>query len=346
METFIFILLIATLLIRFLIGVRLFSSSRLNNLPNLRWLAWYFFVNAFNVLFAPHPFNPLGNQTFSLALFVLPVLVTQALLILFNQDTFYKDKKSPALWFWAVFAITSLGTIYGVAISPSSSEQSPWVAIYIISQILIWSWHAQVAYRAWLGIASEPMVEDWIKTRYLLIAAYPIVFVIGSLASAVRIVLAGGAGLSQLGIIMAATTLFTQFASVVMQYMVWVMPESFRVWLNRNYQTRLNEYSETQSRAMLQMIGASISRDANISQFTSLRAVRQVIGKMIETEDHEVIEQYFNGMGYKGWVAVLQTPEIARQLSIVSAGADVDKALENAIKMLVEKQSLFTIESK
>jgi hypothetical protein len=346
MEILILIFLVATLVIRFLIGARLFVSSRQNNLPNLQWLALYFFVNAFNILFAPHPYNPLGNQSFSLAMFVLPVLVTQILLILFNRDTFYKDKQSPAIWFWVIFAITSIGTIYGVAISPSSSEQSPWVATYVISQLLIWLWHAQVAYQAWSGIARERTVEDWVKSRYLLIAAYPLVFVIGSLASAIRIVFTGGAGTDTLGITAAAVTLFAQFISVVMQYLAWVLPETFRLWLNRDYHTRLKEHSEHQSRAILQMIGASISRDAKVNQISSLMAVRHVIGKMINAESAEVIEKHISKMGYQEWLSVLQNPELAKHLALVSAAKNMDVIVENATRTLVEKQSLFTIESK
>jgi hypothetical protein len=346
MEIIILIFLVATILVRFMIGGRLFASAKQNNLPNLSWLAWYFVANAFNVLFAPHPDNPLGNQPYTVALFILPVLVAQAFLILFNQNTFYKDKQSPTVWFWAVFAVTSLVTIYGVAASPSSAEQSPWAAAYIASQVLIWSWHSFAAYRAWLGIANERTVEDWIKSRYLLIVAYPVVFVIGSLASAVRIVVGGGAAVTQLVTIMTAVTLFTQFISVVMQYLVWVMPESFSMWLNRNYQMRLDEYSEHQSRAILQLIGGAIARDAEITQMAALRAVRHVIGKIVNAENPEALEKHISRMGYREWMTVLQSPELPRQISLVSAVKDVGTVVEHAIKTLVENQSLFTIESK
>jgi hypothetical protein len=345
-EILILILLIVTLLIRVLIGARLFVSAKLNNLPNLRWLAWYFCANAFIVLFSPHPYNPIGNLSFSLAFFVLPLLLTQISLIFFNQDTFYKDKQSPARWFWMAFIITSMGTIYGVVVSPSNSEQSPWVATYIISQFLIWSWHAQVAHQAWFDLSREPSVQDWVKTRYLLIVAYSIAFLIGSLGTSVRIIFTGGAGNNPVGITSSAVTLIAQFISVVLQYLVWVMPEPFRAWLNRDYQSHLDEYSEHQSKAILQMIGASISRDADINQFSSLRAVRHVIGKMINTENSETIEKHIGRMGYKEWVNVLQDPEMIKQITLVSNRKNVDSVLENAAKILIEKQSLFTIESK
>jgi hypothetical protein len=346
MEIFILILLIITLAIRVLIGVRLFSSAKENNLPNLRWLAWYFCANAFIVFFSPHPYNPLGNLSFSLALFVLPLLLTQIALVLFNQDTFYKDKPSPARWFWAAFALTSLGTIYGVVVSPSNSEQSPWVATYLISQFLIWSWHAQVAYQAWSNLAGEHSVEDWIKTRYLLIPAYSIAFLIGAVGTAVRIIFTGGAGNNPVGITSAAVTLIAQFISVVLQYLVWVMPVPFRAWLNRNYQTHLNEYSEHQSKAILQMIGASISRDANVNQFIALHTIRQAIGKKISSDNSEAIEKHISGMGYKEWVDLLHSYELTKQISLVNTGSGIDRIIENANKTLIEKQSLFTIESK
>lgn len=346
MESFIFILLIVTLLIRFLIGIRLFASAKINNLPNLRWLAGYFFANAFIVIFSPHPYNPLGSLPFSLALFVLPLLLTQAALILFNQDTFYKDKESPARWFWMAFGITSIGTIYGVAVSPSNAAQSPWVATYIISQFLIWSWHAQIAYRAWTGLINEPTVEDWVKSRYILIPTYSAAFLIGSVGTVVRIVFTGGAGADAVGIAAAAVTLIAQFVSVVLQYLVWVMPESFRAWLNRDYQTHLSEYSEKQSHAILQLIGASISRDANINQMTAVRAVRNAIGRIINSDAPDAIEKHISEMGYKQWVDVLHSYELVKQISLVNAGVSIERILENTIKTLVEKQSLFTIEAK
>lgn len=346
MEIIILILLIVTLLMRLFIGARLFVSARQNNLPNVRWLAWYFVANGLIVFFSPHPYNPLGNLSFSLPLFVLPLLLTQAALILFNQDTFYKDKPSPAGWFWAAFVLTGAGTIYGVIVSSSNVEQSPWVASYLISQFLIWSWHAQTAYQAWSGIANEPTVEDWVKTRYLLIPAYSITFLIGSVASAVRIIFTGGAGADTLGIAATAVTLISQFLSVLLQYHAWVMPASFRDWLNRDYQAHLDEYTKKQSHAILQLIGASIARDADINQFMSLRVIRHVIEKMINVEDHEAVERYIPKMGYKDWAGILQSPELPRQIALVSDRKNIASVVENAQKLLVEKQSLFTIELK
>ncbi len=337
MEILISVLLILTFLLRALIGVQLFASSKQNNLPNLRWLGGYFCLNAFNLLFAPIPNNPLGNLPVSLVLFVLPVLVSQGLLILFNQDTFYTDKKSPVFWFWLLFALTSLGSVYGIASSASNFEQSAWVATYIISQILIWTWHAQLAYRAWRGIANK---------RYLLTVAYPLVFVVGSLGSGVRILFAGGSDLSPVAISMALLTLLAQSVSVILQFLVWVMPASFRTWLNRNYQAHLAEYSHEHSSAILQIIGNAMSQGSGITEFAALRVLRQSIGALIGTQEAEAIETQINKLGYKEWEAVLQNAELIHLLLQYGSAQNVNLALENARKTLIKEQSLFTLEAK
>jgi hypothetical protein len=346
MENLILILLFLTLLLRFLIGVQLFSSSKQNNLPNLRWLAGYFCLNAFNLLFAPHPLNPLGGLPFSLALFILPVVASQGLLILFNQDTFYKDQKSPALWFWVLFALTSLGAMFGIAVSESNFNQSPWVAVYILSQIFIWVWHAWIAYRAWSGLADKVSVQDWVKSRYLLIVAYPLVFVLGSLGSAARIIFAGGSNLSPLGSSMALLTLATQSLSVILQYLVWAMPAGFRAWLNRNYQTRVDEYSHEHTRAILHLLGSAMSQGSGITEFAALRVLRQTIGVLLGTEDSQLIEARILQMGYPEWDALLKNAELVRLLLQYSNTSSINIALENARNTLIKEQSLFTLEAR
>jgi hypothetical protein len=342
------ILIVLLILIRFLIGLRLFASAQRNSLPNLRTLAFQLISISFALLFSPLPNSPLGSLPISLPIFIGGTLISQALLIVFNQETFYKDKQSSAVrWSWAIFALTGLMTIYGVAVSESAFNQSPWVAAYILSQIVIWAWHGQIAYQARAGLKNQPAVEDWVKTRYLLIVAYAIIFILGALGSAVRILLAGGTVITTLGNVAAIVTLLAQIIGVSLQFLVWVMPEGFRLWLNRNYKARLDEYSQSQTRAILNILGNALARDTGLTEIGAMWALRQIIAKRIGTEEPEAVVKQINQLTYQDWETTLKNPELAKLLA--SQGLSTTKlhqALENAGKALIEKQSLFTIEAR
>src|SRR6185369_12385769 len=98
-------------------------------------------------------------------------------------------------------------TLYGVFISESNYNQSPWVASYVFSQLLVWGWHAWSAYQALAGFANDRAVEDWVKSRYRLIINYSILLMIGVVASFIRTVFAGGSALTPLGALMGIITL-------------------------------------------------------------------------------------------------------------------------------------------
>ena len=232
------ILLYALILLRVWIGVALFNSARKNKLSNLYWLVLMFGVTIIAVAFAAVVGNPLGDlPVISLWMFVgFPALFSWVL-VFFVHTTFYTGKKSPIAWMLGAYAVLALASLYGVVVSTSNFDQSPWTSAFNLTQMLLWGWHGWAAWQAYQGVSRERAVEDWVKARYWMMVAYSVVLVLAAAASIVRVVGAGGSSASALGNAMSLVSLVGQILSVGLQFLVWVMPESFRKWLNRNFKS-------------------------------------------------------------------------------------------------------------
>jgi hypothetical protein len=338
------IFLAILIIIRMLTGLRLFLSGRKNNLPNLIWLSVSMFVTVIILLLVPLESNPLAHLPFSLWIFTLGSIAGQASLIIFNQLTFYKDRKSPVGWIWAIFIIFSAIAMYGVMVSESNFKQSVWVAASLPVGVVIWGWHGLLAYQALSQIALEKNVEDWVKARYRLIVTYAIVLIIGTIASIIRNFFASGAE-SPLGSLMSIISLITQIVSIALLFLVWAMPESFRRWLNRNYQKRRDEQVYEQAFSIMDILGTSMSTGTNLPKSLALVAIRKTIGREINTEDSKKIEAHVVGLGYEDWSQFLNTPELRVFIKEI-ANANPNDVLANAKHTLIENQSLFTIQAK
>ncbi len=339
------IFLLVLVFVRLVIGARLFMVGRNNNLPNLIWLALSMLVTAIGLLFAPTEGNPLGNLPISIWVFLGASIVPLIPIIIFNQLTFYKDRKSPALWVWIVFIICFVFALYGAMISKSNYEQSPWITAYAPAVILIWAWHGRLAYQALKPIASQPAVEYWVKIRYRLITVYSIVLIIGVVVSFVRIVFAGGSALSVLGSVTGLITLLAQIASVALMFLAWVMPEGFRLWLNRSHQAFVDEQAYEQAFAILNILGTSMSDGTKLPKTLALVAIRKTIGNEISSEDSKKIENYAIRLGYDQWYTFLNDPYLYRFLREV-ANVNPQDVLGKAKQTLRENQSLFTLQAK
>lgn len=342
---FINVFLSILIIIRLLTGFRLLVAGRKNNLPSLIWLSVSMFVTVIILLFAPVEGNPLANLPFSLWVFTIGSIVGQASLIIFNQLTFYKDRKSPAGWVWGIFVILSALALYGVTVSESNFKQSPWVAASSPCAVIIWAWHGLLAYQALTQIASEKTVQDWVKARYQLIVAYAVVLTVGAIASIIRNFFAEGALQSSLGSLMATISLITQIVSIALLFLVWAMPESFRLWLNRNYQARMDEHAYVQALAIMDIIGTSMSQGTKLPKTLALVGIRKTIGREINTEDSKKIEAHVIGLGYDDWSNFLNNPELHTFIKEI-ANANPNDVLSNARRTLIENQSLFTIQAK
>ena len=233
-------ILLAVMIALLWIGTALFNLARKNKLPNLYWLALSFFAAVLALPFAPTAGNPLSylpvlSLWWSTSLFV----IASGILIVFIQTTFYLHKKSPVGWFLGVYAVLTLVTVYGLAVSESNFNQSPWVAAGNVISLLVWAWHGGAAGRAFQSVARDRTVEDWVKSRYAMMTAYATLVAVGAAASVIRVVAVGGGTSHPLGNAMALVFAVCQILSVGLQYLVWVMPDSFRRWLNRHYQPPL-----------------------------------------------------------------------------------------------------------
>ena len=231
------ILLFVLILLRLWIGLALFNSARKNGVPSLYWLALLFLANVVALSFAPTAGNPLGDlpDKISLWLFNGTLVVLAWTLAVFVHTSFYVDKQSPFAGILGTYLILAVVALYGVGISASNIQQSPWVSAGNLITLGLWAWHGWAAWQAYQEVARERTVEDWVKARYGMMVAYSVVAVIGAAGSITRVVLAGGTSANALGNGMALVTLVCQILSVSLQFLVWVMPERFRGWLNRNY---------------------------------------------------------------------------------------------------------------
>ena len=340
-----FIFLVLLILIRIVTGIRLLALARRNRLPNLVWLSASMFVTAGLLLFAPAPGNPLGNLPISLWIFTIGALAGEIFLVMFNQNTFYKDRKSPVAWIWIFLIACGMVSIYGVFVSESNNHQSVWVAAHIFVATLIWAWHGGLASQALARVKAENSVQDWVKTRYRLIVLYSIVLMIGSVASASRFLFINNETQPVLDAIISAIGLITQIASVTLMFLVWVMPEQFRLWLNRNQQKRVDERVYTHASAILDILGTGMSSGTNLPKTLALVSIRRMISRQINTEDSKKIESHVVKLGYDDWYSFLEQPELSVFLKEV-ANVNPNNVLKNAKNTLIENQSLFTIQAQ
>ena len=90
-------------------------------------------------------------------------------------------------------------------------------------------------------------VVDWVKWRYQAMGAYAIVLfvgaIIGSLAADPTLLVFSAIGGTILSLI-----------SIVLQYLVWIMPKAFQLYINRNYKpVQIN--TEISEEELLKMLG-------------------------------------------------------------------------------------------
>jgi hypothetical protein len=162
--------------------------------------------------------------------------------------------------------------------------------------------------------------------------------------SFIRIVFAGGSSLTILGSVTGAFTLLTQIISLALMFLVWVMPEQFRLWLNREQHSHSDEEHPV---SVLDVFGAAMTDNTGLKRMACFYALRATVAKAIGSEDSDVIRAQIDKMSYDDWDSILKRAELRRIL--INSGADMEssvKAIENAQKALVDKQSLLTIRAR
>ena len=256
---------------------------------------------------------------------------------MFIHATFYRDRKSPIYIVLGLIVLAIAVDIYGF-----SNNHPDLVGMMTIVGLVNWVWHFFVARSAYLKIATDQSVENWVKRRYQLMIAYVVMMFLAT----VQVVISNSALSSSIPSIVVLITLLVVIASVILQFLVWVMPESFRLWLNRS-QDAHPAGEEQQPVSVLNVFGEAMTTGTGLNTIVCFYAIRSAIGKEVGTEDSEAIRKQIKTMTYQDWESLLQSAELRRIL--VNGGADkvaVAKAVENARLALVEKQSLLTLSTR
>lgn len=329
-----FIVLTVFTLTHLWIAVQLVLTARKSNQRNLYWLAGLFALVVCYSFFTPTAESPLSNYW----VFHLGLIAGNFCLAMFIHTTFYRDRKSPVYIFLGMVVLAFVVDIYALAVNDLNLA-----GIMTIVGFINWTWHLVVARSAYGTVAADPSVENWIKARYRLMIVYiPLMMLItmqvtvSYTASIINLVLPP---------ILLPISLIIIIASIVLQFLVWVMPEPFRLWLNREQQTRHEE--EQRPLSVLDVFGTAMTAETGLRSMACLYAIRATVAKRIGSENSDAVQKYLNKMSYAEWDAILQHTELRRIL--INSGADnasATKAVENARKALIEKQSLLTLSAR
>lgn len=321
-----FILLIILTVIRLWIALQLFLTARKSHLDNLYWLAWMFIL-AIYTLFAPTGNSPISN----IVVFYSGYMAGHFCLTMFIHTTFHRERSSPLRFVLALLIVASVVEIYAFFVNNASLA-----GIVSLVGLVNWGWHFIEARSAYTKIANDPSVEKWVKVRYQLMMTYIVMMMMPTIQLGI---FTSNPSLSFVPIILVIG-LLAIIVSVILQFLVWVMPEPFRLWLNRT-----NHEQKTSS--ILDVFGEAMTLNTGLTSMVCLYALRSTISKRIHSDDSESIREHITGMTYYEWDTVLQQTELTRVL--INGGADKNsafRAIENARSALVEKQSLLTLNAR
>jgi hypothetical protein len=326
-----FILLIVLTAARLWIALQLFLTARRSHLNNLYWLAGLFALAVYSI-FTPTSDSPLASYP----LFFMGYLAGHFCLAIFIHTTFHRDRQSPLYLVLGLLAVATIVTIYALFVMNDTNLAGIMSSVGLVN----WAWHFIVARSAYLKIVNDPEVENWVKGRYRLMIVYiPMMILITAQ------VVASSTNISPyLPRILLPIGLLIIIASIILQFLVWVMPEPFRLWLNQTkQQVRPSKEPKTAPNAM-DVFGNAMTHDTGLNTIACFYAIRSTVAKKIGTQDSDAVREYIHGMTYYEWDAIFQHTELNRIL--INGGADknaAEKAIQNARQALVEKQSLLTL---
>jgi len=213
------VIIYAVMVARIVIAVRLFWLAA-RTVRSLYWLAAVFLANVVYLVLTEVFAKNLDLAQLS---YTVGLAVAQVLVVMFTHVTFYQGRKSPYLIFLAQSLVACIVDIVWWRVSGST------VSFVSLAVAVNWGWHASAAYQALRQVADDKYVEDWVKVRYKLMIVYCALLAATGLMFVTYLVPATGNGIQSLVGLLA-------LAGVVVQFLVWVMPERFRQFLNRNYQ--------------------------------------------------------------------------------------------------------------
>jgi hypothetical protein len=223
---------------RLAIALQLTGVSIRKKLPNLMWLAGFYYVTCIgDVFFTIFPMY---------WLFGLGIGLGEIAMVLFIHQTFYRDRKSPYLVFGAIAVLFTFVDVYFPMTSPRFPFYSPFN----------WIWLIVVGTQAYRQIAPEKTIDDWIKSRYRLVTYYSALALVAPIQSLILIIyylFPSEVSFIYNHPLFAAYNYFVVGVTILvvaLEYLAWVMPQAFMHFLNRNYRgpaiddLRIQELSE------------------------------------------------------------------------------------------------------
>ena len=216
----------ALILVRLIVAAQAFRVAKEKEMSNFNWLAvhliFFSLADVINTLyFTLHLGAPALTAVGPLFTRKLVVSLGDVALTVFVVQTFFRDRKSA----YAIFmGLSILWSIAGLIIVLFPAH------FYLPSNVLTFLWLVGIAFQTYRQVSGDPSVEDWVKARYPLIATYALLLIAPMVDNYISIITTGKLA----PISMIATICL--IAAVVLQYLVWMMPEGFRAFLNRKYQ--------------------------------------------------------------------------------------------------------------
>ena len=235
------ILFVVLTVIRVVIAILLTRTGLHKETRSVIWLAGLFYLT---IIFSLSG----AGVPIPLPLVIVFQGLGQACLVMFLATTFYNHRSSPMSFF---MGLTILATIVALVISLTHSillfsVQATAYAVVVIAQIGNWIWNAVAARQGLKDVSQDKYVEDWVKSRYRLMVIYSLVFLIPcSLAPFVSVVPQG----------VVLLVFLIAFSVLVVQYLVWGMPEFFRNYLNRHYKPMSLDMNKIMSMSEEEIMG-------------------------------------------------------------------------------------------
>jgi hypothetical protein len=343
---FLAIFLVIIALVRLVLVSQLTFAVVRRSRRDLPWLAVYYFASFMFDTFFTLAALARGGRLVSGQTGLAPLLnifqcsfglLGDVAMVLFIHQTFYRDRKSPLR-----FLLGSALVIFGIGIGLGVGMSANRISGIPIFNPLIWGWLAFVAYQTYQRLAADRYVEDWIKARYRLMITYGLLQLVAVLLLLTEFLMLGPVALS----IVTISDITISVVAIILQYLVWVMPEPFRKWLNRNQQIHAEEQVHDQALAIFEILGTSMAEGTGLSKILALFVIRKAIGEKIQTDEPRQIEACAITMGYEAWSALLNDPYLNLILKNTGKNVNPEEVIERAKHTLIEKQSLFTMQAK
>jgi hypothetical protein len=220
-------LFVIFLVFRVITGIFLFGTWRQTKKNNLLLLVIFFFMNAITLLFLVF-----GN----LMMYDVNTIITMVIGLIFIDRTFYQDRKSPFKLLLTLTLVLGALTIISFIMFERAILFQPNITfllhnIFVGADFVIFGLWSFIAASGSLKLfSSSDAVEPWVKGRYKLVKFYSIcIILVGSLT--VFTPVEGTVNWALLVI------LFANILRIAGETIAWVMPNIFKKYLNRGYES-------------------------------------------------------------------------------------------------------------